>query len=101
MVDRTAYACFNPRPRTAGDATHQVLILAMYRFNPRPRTAGDARRGGRPRADRCFNPRPRTAGDCRIISRFYSKAKISHSANPDRVPLVTRPGFEQTRRYAL
>ena len=76
-------ACFNSRPRVAGDMSGFPLEFAALSFNSRPRVAGDMTspghvpygwfqftpaRGGRPTrrqflAYTSFNSRPRVAGD--------------------------------------
>ena len=54
---------FNPRPRTAGDATSSLAEGAAALFQSTPAHGG--RPGSRSlfRRPACFNPRPRTAGD--------------------------------------
>ena len=34
-------SCFNPRPRTGGDASQRSAQTQSTSFNPRPRTGGD------------------------------------------------------------
>ncbi len=77
--------CFNPRPRTGGDAFRILSVVSDSQFqstpphggrrciaftaehwssfNPRPRTGGDSPYQTGSADGRCFNPRPRTGGD--------------------------------------
>ena len=60
---RTTISCFNPRPRTRGDAKRSDRSRFFASFNPRPRTRGDYHRLAARFALNGFKPSPRTRGD--------------------------------------
>ncbi len=68
--------CFNPRPRTEGDASSSRSEPYAACFNPRPRTEGDSASRSPSPISSSFNPRPRTEGDLSLANTNIAHYKF-------------------------